>query len=575
MARARLLLALLPALAVSASPGEPARAPEEGLAPPHALEREAGWRSLFDGRSTAGWRRCGGSGFPEQGWSVRDGCLHLAPGGRAGDLVLERPVGDFELEFEWKVAPGANGGVKYRVLESEGSTSMLGCEYQLLDDTGAPSDTAPAHRAAALYDLFGPEGGEPAAPGVFHRSRIVARGARLEHWLDGVRVVAARTDGALWAERLAASKFAGVDGFAAAGPRTIGLQDHGGEVWFRNLRLREYEAWPGQAVELFDGRDLEGWRALGDARWTVEEGTLLGQVGGGGQSFLTSERAFGDFLLEVDLRNELPGNAGLQIRSHERDGRLRGYQVEVDPDPERARFWSGGLYDEARRGWLDDLSDSPAARAAFRPGEWNTYRVECLGPWIRTWVNGVPAADCFDPLDLEGHFGLQVHSGTNTRVRWRDFRLRDLGTRSWVEALDHALLLAHHGNREAPEAGLGFAFDRVEDFALRLTVRSAQGLRLHVRAPGAGAEEGELAPGLTREDSGWTLDPYAVIPPEAAGEEHVIVLCAYGDRVALHLDGERKADLHGSDPVVGLLLLGGYRPPGEFTVELLGEPERR
>ncbi|HVS16963.1 MAG TPA: DUF1080 domain-containing protein [Planctomycetota bacterium] len=185
----------------------------------------------------------------------------------------------------------------------------------------------------------------------------------------------------------------------------------------------------GRALELFDGATLAGWRALGDARYSVDDGCILGEVGGGGQSFLVSERTFGDFVLELDVKNELPGNSGIQVRSRVRDdGRLQGYQIEIDPSP---RAWSGGLYDEARRGWLDDLAGDDVARAAFRPGEWNRYRIECRGAWIRAWVNGVPTADHLDALDLEGVIGLQVHSGNDTRVRWRDLRLVDLGTRAW------------------------------------------------------------------------------------------------------------------------------------------------
>ncbi|TAJ21541.1 MAG: DUF1080 domain-containing protein, partial [Planctomycetota bacterium] len=168
---------------------------------------------------------------------------------------------------------------------------------------------------------------------------------------------------------------------------------------------------------LFDGRTLGGWHALGDALYTVEPGELnraeiVGKVGGGAQSFLVSDRAFADFELELELRNEAPGNSGVQLRSHVNDkGRLYGYQIEIDPS---VRAWSGGLYDEARRGWLDDLSDDEAARKAFKPGAWNRYRIVCDGPWIRAWVNGVPTADRLDPLDLEGHFALQVHSGKDT-----------------------------------------------------------------------------------------------------------------------------------------------------------------
>ena len=177
-------------------------------------------------------------------------------------------------------------------------------------------------------------------------------------------------------------------------------------------------------VELFNGRDLSGWREVGDARWIVEDGALIGATGGGSQSFLVTTREFGDFTLELELRVEAPGNSGVQVRSHQRpDGRVYGYQVEVDPG---ARAWSGGLYDEARRGWLQDLADRPEARAAFRPGEWNHYRIELHGPRIRTWVNGVPAADFTDEgddADASGFIALQVHSGRDTRVRWRNLRL--------------------------------------------------------------------------------------------------------------------------------------------------------
>ena len=182
--------------------------------------------------------------------------------------------------------------------------------------------------------------------------------------------------------------------------------------------------------ELFDGETLDGWRELGDARWTVEDGTLVGEVDGGSQSFLASEERFGDFVLELELRNEAPGNSGVQIRSRVTGpvGGLRvvGYQVEVDPSD---RSWSGGLYEEGG-GWLQDLADSPAARAAFRNGEWNRYRIECRGPRIRVWVNDVPTVDWTETRDdagaTSGVIALQVHSGDDTRVRWRNVRLLEL-----------------------------------------------------------------------------------------------------------------------------------------------------
>lgn len=178
------------------------------------------------------------------------------------------------------------------------------------------------------------------------------------------------------------------------------------------------------AIELFNGRDLSGWRELGDARWEVDSGELVGSIGGGSQSFLATEREFSNFVLELELKNELPGNSGVQVRSHQNEkGRVYGYQIEIDPSE---RSWSGGLYDEGRRGWLFDLKERPEARAAFRRGEWNHYRIELRGHHIRTWVNGVPAVDTTDDADATGFIALQVHSGNNTRVRFRSVRLTPL-----------------------------------------------------------------------------------------------------------------------------------------------------
>jgi len=177
-------------------------------------------------------------------------------------------------------------------------------------------------------------------------------------------------------------------------------------------------------IELFNGRNLAGWRPIGDARWEIDNGELVGSIGGGSQSFLATEREFADFVLELELKNELPGNSGVQVRSHQNEkGRVFGYQIEIDPSD---RAWSGGLYDEGRRGWLFDLKASPEARAAFRRSEWNHYRIELQGNRIRTWVNGVPVVDTSDDADASGFIALQVHSGNNTRMRFRNLRLTPL-----------------------------------------------------------------------------------------------------------------------------------------------------
>ncbi|MCP3903582.1 MAG: DUF1080 domain-containing protein [Planctomycetes bacterium] len=178
---------------------------------------------------------------------------------------------------------------------------------------------------------------------------------------------------------------------------------------------------------LFDGHTLAGWRVVGGgATYAVEDGAIVGTVGPGPNTFLRTEREFGDFELRLEVRLEVPGNSGVQFRSHQRDdGRVYGYQCEIDPSE---RAWSGGIYDEGRRGWLASLADEPVARGAFRLDGWNAYVIRAEGARLRTWVNGVPCADLVDGADARGFVALQVHSGTQGRIRWRRIRLREIRT---------------------------------------------------------------------------------------------------------------------------------------------------
>ncbi len=394
------------------------------------FEADAGWVSLFDGESLAGWRTIGTQETPTKGWDVQEGCLHQAAGAGGRDLATRARFGDFELEFEWKVAPGGNSGVKYRVRDKAGETSAFGPEYQVLDDGGHDNGKRADTSAGALYDVMDVHKEQAPAAGEFHQARIVARGTRIEHWLDGVQLFVVNTDSDVWGKALASSKFNGNQSFAAAGPGSIALQDHGNEVWYRNLRIRSLGEKNSREVNLFDGTNLDAWYEYGDANYDIDGDSILGTIGGGGQSFLITKEHFGDFRFEVDVKTELPGNSGIQIRSHEKENkRPFGYQIEIDS---LERAWSGGLFDEARRGWLQNLEDNPAGRAAFHYQEWNHYEIEAIGPWIRVRINGVPTADTFDSMDLSGFFGLQVHSGNNTRVRWRTPRLWDHGVRQWI-----------------------------------------------------------------------------------------------------------------------------------------------
>lgn len=174
---------------------------------------------------------------------------------------------------------------------------------------------------------------------------------------------------------------------------------------------------------------LDGWSVVGgDAAIDREGDEIHGHGNAGRNTFLLSDRSYGDFILEGEIRINDGGNSGWQIRSrlaNDEDPRsgVRGYQIEVDSS---SRGWSGGFYDELRRGWIHSFKDDPRARSAFRSGEWNHYRIECLGPHVRTWVNGTPCADVIDFADDVGSIAFQVHSG-RCDVRWRNLRIKEIG----------------------------------------------------------------------------------------------------------------------------------------------------
>ncbi len=184
---------------------------------------------------------------------------------------------------------------------------------------------------------------------------------------------------------------------------------------------------------LFNGENLDGWEILnGQHKFEVVDGTIVGTtVEGQPNGFLCTKTTYSNFVLELEFLVDDEMNSGIMVRGLSipgyRDGRVHGYQVEIDPSD---RAWSGGIYDEARRGWLYDLRSNEAARQAFKHGEWNRLHIEAIGPSIRTWLNGVPCANLVDYMTGEGFIGLQVHQNRTggAQVRWRSIRILDLGT---------------------------------------------------------------------------------------------------------------------------------------------------
>jgi hypothetical protein len=221
-----------------------------------AAERAAGWRLLFDGISLTGWRGLGSDTVPTAHWRVIDGAIAKIPSARVprqadgqpaagGDLISIETFRDFELRFEWRVTPGANSGVKYNVSEPlsrahAANRAALGFEYQVLDDVLHPDNTIASHRTGSLYDIIAPDTTKRLRPvGEWNTARIVMRGNHGEHWLNGVRIVEFDLGTPRLDSLLARSKYRPIPGFAERRRGHIVLQDHGDEVYFRNIKIRE------------------------------------------------------------------------------------------------------------------------------------------------------------------------------------------------------------------------------------------------------------------------------------------------------------------------------------------------
>ncbi|MDR1592984.1 MAG: DUF1080 domain-containing protein [Prevotellaceae bacterium] len=180
---------------------------------------------------------------------------------------------------------------------------------------------------------------------------------------------------------------------------------------------------------LCNGKNLKGWKKLnGNAEFKVKDGIITGVYKmNTPNTFLATEKNYGDFILEFDFKIDEGLNSGVQFRSHSlkdyNNGKVHGYQFEIDGK------WSGGVYDEERRGWLYNLNDNPAGGIKTLKNDWNKARIEAVGNSIRTWINGVACANFWDDMTQEGFIALQVHSIGNNKelngktVCWKDIRI--------------------------------------------------------------------------------------------------------------------------------------------------------
>jgi len=371
-------------------------------------------------------------------------------------------------------------------------------------------------------------------------------------------------------------------------------------------------------VNLFDGSSLDGWvQRGGKAKYEVVDGTIVGSsVPNTSNSFLCTEKNYGDFILHVEFKVDRELNSGVQIRSNSlpdyRKGRVHGYQVEIDASD---RSWSGGIYDESRRGWLNPMEHNRKAQYAFKQNEWNTFHIEAIGDSIRTWLNGVPAADLVDPMTGTGFIALQVH-GVGDRedplqVRWRNVRIKDLGTSVWKplfngktldgwtplpggkwEVVDGAI----RGTSPAtePRHGCLRSESSYKDFTAKIVFRRNVGnsgfyfrsepTDQSVGLLGFQAEIDNVKDGGLYETGGRGFvvnpDPEEGKKYIKAGEWNEMTVSAHGRRVVVHVNNHRTADLK-NDPgrtegYFGLQLHGGQEMDVEFkSFELLETPGGR
>lgn len=391
----------------------------------------AGWRLLFDGQTTTGWRGYKSDKMPGKGWIVEDGCLRVQAGGGGGDIITAKQYGDFDLRLEYKVSEKANSGIMYLVTEDEKSTWHTGPEYQIFDDAGFGLDPAAGHAAGALYAIYNPPKDKVANPaGEWNSVRIVKRGQRIEHWLNGIQLLEGVIGSDDWNERVGKSKFSKFHKFGTNPRGHIALQDHGNDVWFRNMRIRDLTPLPGmKAISLFNGKDMTGWTyyLADDTKmedvWRVEDGNII--CAGKPAGYIKTEKDFTSFILKLQWRfnpvTKKAGNSGVLMRMTGEDKIwprsleaqlmsgyagdfwvIEGFPVKTDPERTKGR--------NCRR-------THPNEHAV---GQWNDYEIIVNGPNVVLIVNGEVLNAAAEAEVIPGRICLQSEG---VEIQFRDIML--------------------------------------------------------------------------------------------------------------------------------------------------------
>ncbi len=202
-------------------------------------QKADGWQLLFDGKTTAGWRFF--KDKENDSWEVTEGTLHCKPfddAPKRADILTIAQYENFELAFDWKISTQGNSGVMFRVTEEYDEPYLSGPEYQVLDDDGYPGELKDAQLTGSNYDMHAATGGKLKSVGEWNSSKIIASGNHIEHWLNGKKVVEYQISSEEWLATKKASKWNDAKGYAASPKGHIDFQDHGGEVWYKNIMVK-------------------------------------------------------------------------------------------------------------------------------------------------------------------------------------------------------------------------------------------------------------------------------------------------------------------------------------------------
>lgn len=379
------------------------------------------WISLFDGKTTEGWRGFKNEIVPE-GWVVEKGILvALGKGGDlGGDIISKAQFEDFELYTEWAISEGGNSGIFFRVLE-EGYPTVYstGPEYQLIDDFGFPGKLEGWQTTAANYAMHIATNKKLKPVGEFNSSRIVVVDDKVEHWLNGEKVLEYNLWTPEWELLVQNSKWKNYPGYGQARKGYIGLQDHGSIAKFRKIKIRNLTD---KGKSLFNGENLDGWKVHGTEKWYVDNVELICESGPDKEyGYLATTENYKDFLLRLEFKQESNGNSGVFFRSHLDGTKITGWQVEVAPEGED----SGGIYESYGRGWLYQIPDE--REHILKEGDWNEMVIKVKGDRVMTWLNNELMTDIVDKKigEAEGVVALQIHDGGSVKVRWRNIYLRE------------------------------------------------------------------------------------------------------------------------------------------------------